>query len=96
MAHISYTASERRGVLLIALISLIIVAAGIGVTLFGTTKTEAEIVPVVNEYPQLIDSLELKKQQKKEDNKNRNKKKKSTNSKEKKRYRQRNPLDEPV
>ena len=98
MSRSSYTASERRGVLAIALISLILIGIGMGAAFIGDGKAEAEEIPAVIECSQFVDSVAKKEAQKNPDKKASARKKKNSNKKEKakKVYRRRNPLDEPV
>ena len=93
MSRSSYTASERRGVLAIGIIALIIIAAGIGYALYDSPAKEKKDVPVMIEHPEFIDStrIEIEKQ---EVPKKRGKK--SSKKREKKPIRKRSPLDEPV
>lgn len=91
MSRSSYTASERRGVLAIALIALLIIGCGAGFSLFSGDAEDEKEIPMVTANPEMVDSVAVKTKQKK----GRSKKKKSR-SKRKKEYRQRSPLDEPV
>ena len=99
MFNNSYTASERRGVIVIALIALLIMGIGAGVTLYNKSEGANERAPKVVEYPEMIDSVAVKEQKaepsKKKTSKTKSVSKKST-SKSKKVYRRRSPLDEPV
>lgn len=92
MPRNSYTSSERRGIIAIGVIALVIMAAGL-ILSFCRRESEQEKI-VVTEYPQFVDSVSLK-------NKNsvvtRSKKKtKKERADKKKTYRRRSPLDEPV
>lgn len=92
MSRSSYTASERRGVLVIAIISLLIIGSGLIISHFyGGYEQEIES-PVVTEHPEMIDSLEIKSRE----SKSTKKKSKKRSTKTKKEYRQRSPLDEPI
>ena len=97
MSRNSYTASERRGIVAIAVIALLIIGCGWGISMCsGGIGAENEI-PVVMEHPDMIDSAAVKKNLEKKTKKTERKKTKSSNkSKPKKTYRQRSPLDEPV
>ena len=101
----SYTASERRGIIALAFISLLIIGAGIGVTYFnGKNKTFQE--PVVTIIQEMADTITMNdfgtKSEKGPSRKSVNTNKRdgsantNKNSKEKKTYRRRNPIDEPV
>lgn len=98
MSRTSYTASERRGILAIAVIALLIIGFGT-IFSFCNNRLEAENEELkVIEHPEMIDSIAVKH---KKDNslKTRSKKKNkagSNKTKTKKTYRQRSPLDEPV
>ena len=94
MFNNSYTASERRGVIVIALIALLIMGIGAGVTLYNKSEGANERAPKVVEYPEMIDSVAVKEEQA-QPSKTKSASKKST-SKSKKVYRRRSPLDEPV
>ena len=98
-----YTASERRGIIAIAILSLLIIAGGVGFSLFKNTNSDT--VPGINEMTELLDSVATenavkdktgrkkdKKASSSKSGKKSNGKKKST----KKTYRERSPLDEPV
>ena len=96
MSYSSFTASERRGIILIAIITLLIIASGIVLGLCGRNKNIVEDIPVVVEHSQMVDSV---KNGKPDEKGIKNKKKKSTSSsknKSKKEYRRRSPHDEPV
>lgn len=101
MSHSSYTASERRGVLAIAIIALLIIAVGVGMSLINQNKAEAEVLPQVIEHPEMIDTTAVVWKERK----SKLIKSKSVGSSEKpskkkldkkKAYRRRNPLEEPV
>lgn len=99
MSHSSYTASERRGVLAIALVALLLIGVGAGVSMWNGSR-ETEEMPAVVEHAEMIDSVAIKEEA---ENKSAGKKtetsvKKSKTGKTKtpKTYRRRNPLDEPV
>lgn len=104
MSRNSFTSSERRGVIAIALIALAIVGAGIGIS-FCERLPSTDDYPIVNEQNEMADSTAIinSDYQKNSGSKSGNKskkgkdgKKKSGSKKEKKTYRQRSPLDEPV
>ena len=97
MSHSSYTASERRGILAIAIIALLIIGLGAGMTVCNRNTADAENIPVVVDHPEMIDTIAVKanREKKKKDNT----KKKTSNSSSKKtnkEFRRRSPLDEPV
>ena len=93
MTRNSYTSSERRGILAIAVIALLFIAAGVLFSLGNAPKVEAEEIIEVKEKSDLIDSTAIRPDQ----NKGKKKKKKPKNKENKtKTYRQRSPLDEPV
>ena len=103
MSRSSYTASERRGILAVAIVTLLIIAIGLGVSVWQEKADAESDIPTVKEYPELIDSVAVKKRKEekvnssKNKNKGRKKSKTSANkTKTKKTYRQRSPLDEPV
>lgn len=101
MSHSSYTASERRGILAIAIISLLFIVAGMTLSLCGRDISKGEEGPLVVEHPEMIDSaalLQIKEKPKRNGDKSRKTTNKSpkSKSKEKKIYRKRSPLDEPV
>ena len=86
----------------IAIISLLIIASGVGVSMIKNEKVEAEEIPMVVEHPELLDTTYLKKQL--EESETREKKQSSKKdkassrdkTKSKNTYRRRSPLDEPV
>ena len=102
----SYTATERRGVLAIAIIALLLIGAGVGISYFKGESLQK--TPTVVELPEMIDSTTNEDTQKEvsiSDRKNKpatNRKKKQTSTKKsakdgaKKTYRKRSPNDEPV
>lgn len=98
MNRSSYTASERRGILAIALVSLLIIGCGAIFSLCGRGGNSGENIIMVEEHPELVDSTAVKKKQQKDSKKKSKKKSKSSSSKSKtnKTYRKRSPLDEPV
>lgn len=93
MSHSSYTASERRGIIVIALISLLLIASGVGMGLYSMKQNEVEEIPLVEEHPEMIDTVNRGSSDKKIKKK---KKSSSSSSKEKskKEYRRRSPNDE--
>lgn len=93
----SYTASERRGVLAIGLVALLIIGCGFVFSwCSGPVDAENEKTGIT-EYPEMVDSVAAAKRDSKEKKKKSGKKTKSSSkSKSKKTYRQRSPLDEPV
>lgn len=93
MSHSAYTASERRGVILIALIALLLILLGVGFSLWNKERVNNNVIPKVEEYPEYIDSADFKEAP---IIKPETKKQKSKKNSEKKKYRRRSPLDEPV
>lgn len=100
MSRSSYTASERRGIIAIGIITLLIIAAGLGFGLYNESNSSETKSPVVVERLEMIDStrLEFERQDLPKKNKKgiKTNKKSSSGSKVKKNIRKRNPLDEPV
>ena len=102
MSHSSYTASERRGIIAIALIAMIFVAAGLIFTLCERRVQNIQETPIVITYPESVDSGALKVQKEKSSGRTKTKKtsdsksKNNTKSKVQKTKRKRSPLDEPV
>ena len=95
MSHSSYTASERRGILVIALVALLIIGSGVVLALCGRPKERVEEIPVVVEHPEFIDTVTGYNSNVKVSKK----KSKSTSKKLKKDqkiYRKRNPREETV
>ena len=100
MAAKSYTASERRGIIAIAVIALIIIGAGIGFSFFekSNMQNDAEVV----ELKEAVDTLSNKKtaaeksQKRKQGGSSKKAIKKAKSKKSPKQYRRRSPLDEPV
>ena len=104
MSYSSYTASERRGIIAIALLSLLLIGSGIWLARCeradaAVNETEVEI-PIVEEHLEFIDttSIEASKKELKDskDGKGRKKSKKKSSSKPKQEPRKRSPLDETV
>ena len=101
MSHSSYTASERRGILAIAILALLLIGGGVTLSLCGRPHEEVEEIPVVVEHPELVDSISIKSSasnSSQKSNKSTKSKtiKSSSKTKVKKVYRRRSPLDEPV
>ena len=94
MSHSSYTASERRGIILIAIVSLLILCAGVILSVCGrqTNLEEGEVI----ELPQMIDSVRIKETETIMKKKDGRKASRSNKTKSEKTYRRRSPLDEPV
>lgn len=99
MSHSSYTASERRGVLAIALLSILIIAGGFLFSHCNRGVSSGNNDPVVIESKSFVDSVAIERAKGKENSKNKNKKTRTGSSqskKTKKTFRKRSPLDEPV
>lgn len=96
MSRSSYTSSERRGILIIAILALLLIGSGVVLSLCGRPHQIKEEIPVIINHNELIDSAEVIRRDKNRSNKKATGKKKSHNTKEKKSYRRRSPLDEPV
>ena len=103
MSHSSYTASERRGILAIALISLVILGAGLAAS-FWNVSTPSESQPMVVIHDDYLDSVAIKSEREsvlksaksKSSKKTESGKKNSKKNATKKSIRKRSPLDEPV
>lgn len=98
MSRSSYTASERRGIIAIAIIALIFIGVGIWISIKGTREVKRMEEPVIVEMPEVIDSVNLEKKKEVKSKKKSDKAKTVGNKKKdaKKTYRRRSPLDEPV
>lgn len=99
MSRNSYTASERRGVLAIAILALLIIAGGVGLAFYNNSRgNNGKTGPVVVEHPEFIDStrLEFEPLAVPEKNKKGHKSPSSKPGKQKIVPRRRSPLDEPV
>ena len=97
MSHSSYTASERRGILAVALVAMVLIGVGTWFSLWGENQSARIEEPEMMELQELVDTVALK-----EKYKNSKEKKKKTNRVTKKKKtpkkesRHRNPLEEPV
>lgn len=97
MSHSSYSASERRGIITIAIIALLLIGGGVTFTLCGRDSKDSHEIPVVIEHPEYIDSASLEIQKIERDKKKSDRKKsRGSKTKSKKEYRQRSPRDETV
>ena len=99
MSRSSYTASERRGVLLIAILALLLIGGGLGVSFCQRPSSKDAEYPIVVEHPEMVDSVAVKAEKetkKKNTRKGTKNKKASTTKKRPKTYPNRSPLDEPV
>lgn len=97
MSYKSYSASERRGILAIALVAMLITFGGIWLSFRNEKPSTSK--PDIEVMSDMIDSAHLESSKSISDKKTEKKKrtdiKKSVNKKQKK-YRRRSPLDEPV
>lgn len=103
MSHSSFSASERRGILAVAIIALLLIGGGLGVTMCESGKYETQEIPAVVEHPEMVDSVAVKEKEEKEAKKKSKKEKSASEkggskdkSKSTKIYRRRSPRDEPV
>ena len=99
MSRSSYTASERRGIIVIAILALLFIGSGVTLSLCGRPRELKKEIPVVIEHPEMVDSLAMSVREETAGKKKKERKKSGINSsvsKEKKTYRRRSPLDEPV
>lgn len=97
MSHSSYTASERRGVLAIALLSILIIAGGFLFSHCNRGVSSGNNDPVVIESKSFVDSVAIDRAKGKENSKNKKTRTGSSQSKKtQKTFRKRSPLDEPV
>ena len=96
MSHSSFTASERRGIIVIAVISLLIIGGGVVIALCGRNPQTEKEIPVVVVHPEMADSVPEGSNKEKSVKKNSKKKSSSSKNKTKKSYPRRSPLDEPV
>ncbi|MCH5238591.1 MAG: hypothetical protein J1F38_00035 [Muribaculaceae bacterium] len=111
MSRSSYTASERRGMIAIALVALLIIAVGLLLPLCSGNREESGTPAVVVEHAEMIDSVAAgkapssdkeydnasqEKGSKKKTKKSSSSRKQTKKEKTMKEYRRRSPLDEPV
>lgn len=98
MSHSAYTASERRGMIIIAFLALLIIGGGMLMGLSGNSFGKEESVPIVEELPEMVDSISLNESKEKSSNKSLKKTKPSKDSKikTKKNFKKRSPRDERV
>ena len=95
MSRSSYTASERRGILAIGIVSLLLIGGGIAVSFLEGQRADAEVTPMVIEHPELLDTIKIEDKAKSPIKENL--KKQSTSSKKTKQtYHRRNLLEEPI
>lgn len=100
MASRPYTASERRGIIVIAILALLFIGAGVGFSFFHNETSPH--TPEVTVIPETLDSVATEKainekSKKKTKKSSRSKSGKSSSKKKSQKiYRQRSPLDEPV
>lgn len=93
MTHSSFTASERRGILVLAIIALLFIGGGTAITLCGRDSANVREIPVVVEHPEYIDTTFSNTEEKAPSKK---KVRKQKAAKVKKTYRRRNPVEETV
>ena len=95
MSYKSYSASERRGILVIAIIALLITGFGIWLSFRNNGLRNDD--PEVREMKEWIDTIhyESSKSSVRQNTKSK-KEPKIKKSKQQKEYRKRSPLDEPV
>ena len=93
MSRNSYTASERRGILAIAIIALILVGTGWGLSFCNRSARQDQAYPILEEHSAMVDSVRIEKEKKEKSSK---KSKETSKKKTRKSFRQRSPLDEPV
>ena len=91
-----FTASERRGIITIAIFALLLIGGGVTLSLCGRNEVIEEQIPVVTEHPEMIDSVAFENSHSKTTKKKKASKEKKNNKKTKENYRRRSPLDEPV
>lgn len=94
MANKSFTASERRGILIIAILALIITGAGL--LLHNGGKEEIRDSIEIQEMVNSIDTTNYQKKNLEKSKKKRKKSSKGNKDKSKKTYRRRSPVDETV
>lgn len=92
MARNPYSASERRGILAVGVVSLLIISLAM---IFSLCRRDSKTDIIVKEYPELIDSSAFN-ATKNDPGKKKRIKSSKTKSAKKKTYRKRSPLDEPV
>lgn len=97
MSHSSFTASERRGILAIAFISLLLIAVGLFFSWCGRSRYVND-EPVIIDHSEMIDSAYLQEAEKTSTRKKSKIRKSGETNRKKtpKSYRRRSPLDEPV
>lgn len=99
MSHSSYTASERRGIIAIAFLALLLIGVGFGFTLCDRHPSKDQEFPIIEEHSEMVDSVVLQSQKDAANKPVKKIKKSATNKKLKqpaKPIRRRSPLDEPV
>ena len=96
MSHSSYTSSERRGILVIAILALLLTGGGFLLSFWGRENKESDNIHVVVELTQMKDTVENNKIIEKKTKANKKQKSARKNNKTKKNYPRRSPLDEPV
>ena len=98
MSHSTFTASERRGILAVALVALLIIIAGLLIPLISNPRELPEIK--MEEMTELVDSASMSGKElpvkRKSGKIEKKKKSKTANPKKTKTMRKRSPLDEPV
>ena len=96
MSHSSYTASERRGIISIAVIALLIMGFGAGLSLCSNDAEAMEEEAVVVVHPEMIDSTAIFSTSSSKGATNKKRIKSPQKFKNKKIYKRRSPLDEHV
>lgn len=94
----SYTSSERRGILAIALVSLLLIGTGLGFTLCERKLKPADDYPIVTTMPEMVDSTKVIEMDQTKGKKKKGKRidKSKPVKKTPKVFPKRSPLDEPV
>ena len=89
------TSSERKGVLIIAAIALLVIALGLGFSLYKANNSYNEGIIITTSPPQ-EEIPETKKENRAKKSTKKSKSSSKKNVKKKTPQRQRNPIDEPI